>query len=88
MTANASNFLFQIKMGKLNPKWTSSIMIGVIDCSLEKVTFPSSALAFKKACWMICGDCVFQSGTKVKTEINFCGRLTIFYANYLMRIHR
>ncbi|CAG5120309.1 unnamed protein product, partial [Candidula unifasciata] len=42
--------LFQVRLGRLNPRWSSSLMIGVIGFPVDKYTFPVSAMAIKKAC--------------------------------------
>lgn len=58
--------LFQVRIDKLNTRWTSSLQIGIIAVSPEKLHFPVSAFSLRKSSWIICGDSVFQNGIKVK----------------------
>ncbi|KAK0040385.1 neuralized-like protein 4 [Biomphalaria pfeifferi] len=58
--------LFQVRLGKLSTKWSSSIMIGVIGIPVDKYTFPASAIAIRKPCVIIRGESVFMSGIKIK----------------------
>ncbi|XP_013418958.1 neuralized-like protein 4 [Lingula anatina] len=62
------NHIFQIRLDKLNPRWTSSVMIGVTGTPADKQTFPSSAISVKKMTWIIQGTSVFQNGVKVKEK--------------------
>jgi neuralized-like protein 4 len=54
----------------LNPKWTSSLILGVIEGNPEKITFPFNALGFKKACWLVIGDSVFHNGVRTTEKID------------------
>ncbi|XP_023215732.1 neuralized-like protein 4 isoform X1 [Centruroides sculpturatus] len=58
--------LFQVRIDKLHTKWTSSLQIGIIAVSPEKLHFPVSAFSLRKSSWIICGDSVFQNSIKVK----------------------
>ncbi|XP_005104477.1 neuralized-like protein 4 [Aplysia californica] len=58
--------LFQVKLGRLNKKWTSSLMIGIVGFPVDKFTFPISASLIWKPCVVIQGEAVFVSGFKVK----------------------
>ncbi|KAJ4442722.1 hypothetical protein ANN_04313, partial [Periplaneta americana] len=58
--------LFQVRVDSLNSRWVSSLMCGVTCQSPEKTHFPLTALGFKKNSWIICSDCVFHNGIKVK----------------------
>ena len=58
------NKLFQVKIDKLNKKWSSSLCIGVLAVHPEKFTFPLTASSIKKQSWVIQGCSVFQNGVK------------------------
>ncbi|XP_064459470.1 neuralized-like protein 4 isoform X2 [Ornithodoros turicata] len=58
--------LFQVRIDRLNPRWTSSLQIGVVRESPEKLQFPPTALGLRKLGWTICGDSVHHGGTKIK----------------------
>ncbi|XP_076042886.1 neuralized-like protein 4 isoform X2 [Oratosquilla oratoria] len=60
------NVLFQVRLGALNPRWSSSLMVGVTAQSPEKLSLPNTALSLKKNTWIICGDSVFYNGVKIK----------------------
>ncbi|PSN33663.1 hypothetical protein C0J52_20980 [Blattella germanica] len=55
-----------VRIDSLNPRWVSSLMVGVTCQSPEKTHFPLTALGFKKNSWIISSDCVFHNGVKVK----------------------
>lgn len=44
-------------------------MIGVLECSPDRIQFPFNALGFKKACWLVIGDDVFRNGIKTSEKI-------------------
>lgn len=58
-------FLFQVRVDHLTPRWSFSLMVGVLGFSPEKYTFPVSSMAIKKSCIMIQGNAVYNSGCKV-----------------------
>lgn len=58
--------LFQVRIDSLNPRWVSSILCGVTCHYPNKMHFPVTALGIKKNSWLICSDCVFHNGLKVK----------------------
>lgn len=58
--------LFQVRVDHLTPRWSFSLMVGVLGFSPEKYTFPVSSMAIKKSCIMIQGSAVYNSGFKVK----------------------
>lgn len=64
------NHLFQVKIDRINTKWTASLVIGVVGFSPEKWTPPSSALNIKKPSWLFHADSVYDCGKKVKEN---CG---------------
>jgi neuralized-like protein 4 len=57
----------QVRIDSLSSRWVSSVMCGVTCQSPEKTHFPLTALGFKKKSWIICSDCVFYNGVKVRT---------------------
>ena len=59
-------FVFsQVRIEKLNPRWTSSITIGVAGFLPRKISLPQSAMFIKQPCWLVNAGAVFQSGVKV-----------------------
>lgn len=50
----------------LNPRWVSSIMLGVVN--EPQFPVPPTALGFKKNAWIISADSVFQDGEKVSSS--------------------
>ncbi|CAI9734857.1 Hypothetical predicted protein [Octopus vulgaris] len=60
------NYLLQIKIDKINAKWTSSLMIGILGCNPDRFNFPVTAISIKKSSVVIHTDSVFVCGTKVK----------------------
>ena len=62
------NTLFQIVISHLTPRWSSSLTVGITCLSPDKIHLPVSLLHLKKESWVICGDGVYQNGTKVKTR--------------------
>lgn len=60
--------LFQIKIESLNPRWVSSLSIGMTTESVVGYTLPVTALGLKKDTWVISSDTVFHNGHKVKSR--------------------
>lgn len=60
------NHLFQVNIDKINPKWTSSLMIGVLGFNPDRYNFPVSAVDIRRSSIVIHTDSVFVCGTKVK----------------------
>ncbi|KAG8230350.1 hypothetical protein J437_LFUL000621 [Ladona fulva] len=58
--------IFQVRIDKLNQRWTSSLLCGITCLSPDRIKFPLTALGFKRNSWIICEDSVFQNGCKVK----------------------
>ena len=59
----------QVRLGPLNPRWSSSLMFGVTAQSPEKLHLPNTAFALKRNTWVISGDSVFYNGVKVSDEL-------------------
>ncbi|XP_046742176.1 neuralized-like protein 4 [Diprion similis] len=59
---------FQVKVEKLNDRWVSGMLCGVTCISPDKVSFPLTALGFKKHSWIMCGDWISHNGVKVITR--------------------
>ncbi|XP_036884250.1 neuralized-like protein 4 isoform X4 [Sturnira hondurensis] len=57
--------LVQIRIDFLNRQWTSSLVLGVITCPPERLNFPASACALKRAAWLVRGRGVFHNGLKI-----------------------
>lgn len=49
----------------LNRQWTSSLVLGVLTCPPERLNFPASACALKRAAWLLRGRGIFHNGLKV-----------------------
>ncbi|KAK7077554.1 hypothetical protein SK128_017217, partial [Halocaridina rubra] len=60
------NVVFQVRLGTLNSRWSSSLMVGVTAQSPEKLHLPNTAFALKRNTWVVCGDSVFYNGVKIK----------------------
>lgn len=58
----------QVRIDFLNRQWTSSLVLGVITCPPERLNFPASACALKRAAWLLRGRGVFHNGLKVGRE--------------------
>lgn len=61
-------FPFQVRIDFLNRQWTSSLVLGVITCPPERLNFPASACALKRAAWLLRGRGIFHNGLKVGRE--------------------
>lgn len=61
--------IFEIRIDQINPKWTSNLMVGVLECNPERIQFPFNALGLKKACWLVMGDDVFRNGIRTSEKI-------------------
>ena len=61
------NEIFEVKLDRLNNRWTSSLMIGALFESPEKLHLPVTALGLKKNAIVINGDTLYQNGHKVET---------------------
>lgn len=64
----------QIQIDRLNPKWTSSIIIGITETNPEKLpTIPTSSLSLRNGTWVVVSDCLYENG--VRTKDDFCSNL-------------
>lgn len=57
--------MLQFKVDKLNPKWTSSFVVGVTNQQAESISSLKSALSLTKSTWLIKSNSVFHNGKKV-----------------------
>ncbi|XP_063043226.1 neuralized-like protein 4 isoform X2 [Engraulis encrasicolus] len=57
--------LFQFQIDRLNPSWTSSLSLGVIGCSPDRLNFPSTACCLKRSVWLLQRDSVFHNSLKI-----------------------
>uniref|UniRef100_A0A670Z1B4 Neuralized-like protein 4 n=1 Tax=Pseudonaja textilis TaxID=8673 RepID=A0A670Z1B4_PSETE len=57
--------LFQFQIDSLNPQWTSSLSLGVIGSSPERLNFPATACCLKPSTWLLQRDSVFQNSLKI-----------------------
>ncbi|TFJ96250.1 dimethyladenosine transferase [Platysternon megacephalum] len=57
--------LFQVQMDFLNPQWTSSLCLGVIGTSPERLNFPATACSLKRSAWLLQRDSVFHNSLKI-----------------------
>ena len=58
--------IFEVKLDRLNNRWTSSLMIGALFESPEKLHLPVTALGLKKNAIVISGETLFQNGHKME----------------------
>lgn len=58
----------QFQIDRLNPSWTSSLSLGVIGHSPDRLNFPSTACCLKRSAWLLQRDSVFHNSLKVKHE--------------------
>ncbi|XP_067658409.1 neuralized-like protein 4 isoform X2 [Haliotis asinina] len=61
--------LFQVRIDKLNHRWSASLMLGVLGFSCDRFNFPVSAISIKKSSLVIHGDSVFSCGCKVRDRL-------------------
>ena len=61
---------FEVFIGRLNPKWSSSLMVGVISQSPDKMRFPVSALGWKKNSIVVSSDVIYRNGAKVASGLS------------------
>ncbi|CAJ0954715.1 unnamed protein product [Ranitomeya imitator] len=59
-------FLFQVRIDQLSPCWTSSLSIGVIGVSPERLNFPATAAALKRSAWIFQRSAVLYNGAKIR----------------------
>uniref|UniRef100_A0AAY4AVE8 Neuralized-like protein 4 n=1 Tax=Denticeps clupeoides TaxID=299321 RepID=A0AAY4AVE8_9TELE len=59
--------LFQVcfQIDRLNPSWTSSLSLGVIGHSPDRLNFPSTACCLKRSAWLLQRDSVFHNSLKI-----------------------
>uniref|UniRef100_A0A7N8XVV7 Neuralized-like protein 4 n=1 Tax=Mastacembelus armatus TaxID=205130 RepID=A0A7N8XVV7_9TELE len=60
--------LFQVLhrlIDRLNPSWTSSLSLGVIGHSPDRLNFPSTACCLKRSAWLLQRDSVFHNSLKI-----------------------
>ncbi|XP_061768430.1 neuralized-like protein 4 [Nerophis ophidion] len=61
----AQHQLFQFKIDRLNPSWTSSLSLGVIGHSPDRLNFPSTACCLKRSTWLLQRDSIFHNSLKI-----------------------
>ncbi|XP_011485805.1 neuralized-like protein 4 isoform X1 [Oryzias latipes] len=61
----ARQLLFQFQIDRLNPSWTSSLSLGVIGHSPDRLNFPSTACCLKRSAWLLQRDSVFHNSLKI-----------------------
>ncbi|XP_057712194.1 neuralized-like protein 4 isoform X1 [Corythoichthys intestinalis] len=57
--------LFQFQIDRLNPSWTSSLSLGVIGHSPDRLNFPSTACCLKRSAWLLQRDSIFHNSLKI-----------------------
>uniref|UniRef100_A0AAY5EGW9 Neuralized-like protein 4 n=1 Tax=Electrophorus electricus TaxID=8005 RepID=A0AAY5EGW9_ELEEL len=57
--------LFQVAIDRLNSSWTSSLSLGVIGHSPDRLNFPSTACCLKRSVWLLQRDSVFHNSLKI-----------------------
>ena len=61
------NEKLEVKIDRLNNRWTSSLMIGVLFEAPERIHLPVTALGLKKNAIVFHGETLFQNGQKIDT---------------------
>lgn len=74
-------------MDKLNSRWCSSLMIGVLSSPLTRSSLPVTAFGFKKDVWLLAGDSVYHNGNKVcirrlRGTFTVCIQVLLLIINY------
>lgn len=59
-------FLFQVRIDQLSSRWTSSLSLGVVGISPERLNFPATAAAIKRSAWIFQRSAVLCNGTKIR----------------------
>lgn len=62
------SLVHQFQIDRLNPSWTSSLSLGVIGHSPDRLNFPSTACGLKRSAWLLQRDSVFHNSLKVNTN--------------------
>lgn len=62
----------QFQIDRLNPSWTSSLSLGVIGHSPDRLNFPSTACCLKRSAWLLQRDSIFHNSLKVGTQKPVC----------------
>lgn len=57
--------LFQFQIDRLNTSWTSSLSLGLIAHSPDRLNFPSTACCLKRSVWLLQRDSVFHNSLKI-----------------------
>uniref|UniRef100_A0A671PI66 Neuralized-like protein 4 n=1 Tax=Sinocyclocheilus anshuiensis TaxID=1608454 RepID=A0A671PI66_9TELE len=57
--------LSQFQIDRLNSSWTSSLSLGVIGHSPDRLNFPSTACCLKRSVWLLQRDSVFHNSLKI-----------------------
>ncbi|XP_062858914.1 neuralized-like protein 4 isoform X1 [Trichomycterus rosablanca] len=57
--------LFQFQIDRLNSSWTSSLSLGIIGHSPDRLNFPSTACCLKRSVWLLQRDSVFHNSLKI-----------------------
>lgn len=73
-----SSALLQFQIDRLNPSWTSSLSLGVIGHSPDRLNFPSTACCLKRSVWLLQRDSVFHNSLKV-TSLPWVFYFLIFF---------
>ncbi|KAK4880128.1 hypothetical protein RN001_008274 [Aquatica leii] len=68
--------MVKVLLEQLDMKWSSSLMIGVISGSPDRINLPVSGLAIKNSCCIIASDWISINGVKSKSNFNKLSCLT------------
>uniref|UniRef100_A0A3Q3NP69 Neuralized-like protein 4 n=1 Tax=Labrus bergylta TaxID=56723 RepID=A0A3Q3NP69_9LABR len=61
----APSLWHQFQIDRLNLSWTSSLSLGVIGHSPDRLNFPSTACCLKRSAWLLQRDSVFHNSLKI-----------------------
>ena len=70
------NEVFEVKLTRLNHRWTSSLMIGALFDSPDRLHLPVTAIGLKKNAIVISGDTLYQNGHKMENLTPNLDKLT------------
>uniref|UniRef100_A0A8C9ZFT9 Neuralized-like protein 4 n=1 Tax=Sander lucioperca TaxID=283035 RepID=A0A8C9ZFT9_SANLU len=62
---NYTEFDDKFQIDRLNPSWTSSLSLGVIGHSPDRLNFPSTACCLKRSAWLLQRDSIFHNSLKI-----------------------
>jgi neuralized-like protein 4 len=59
---------FEVRLTGLNPRWSSSLCLGVVAAGAEKLHLPVSLLHLRRECWVFAGTGLFYNGLRLRAH--------------------